>query len=416
MPAYKYNALLSPPRTHLLLLSLALSLAWSVGILGRGYWTPDEPREADIAWRMSWQSDKAVPLLAGEAFCEKPPLTYWVAGAAIRMFGTAAWVARLPNLLYALITALGVGLLARAGHGPARGLGRGGRDFHFPALLPGRHLARHRCAAARCGIGRLARRLSGVLRAGRGRSAARLHVDACRVGVGLPEQERRGLDGARAHARHADAVGEALARAAALGTLCGIGASSGLDSRLGVVRVPGRRRARAPEGFLLEQSGRALCARRRSPGIAVCSRTSQQSGEVFAGASHLSLALDFPRGGGGAARMARAARTGTGQPRRALRVCVHRSHVDPAFRRRDGAQRLPRTRDARIRATRRLVGGEDLSRARCLGRSRRAGHGRARAPRGTRIRHRARGSRRRRLGSRIPRGARRIRGCRGARG
>lgn len=82
-------------------------------MFARGYWTPDEPREADIAWRMSWQADKAVPLLAGEAFCEKPPLTYWLAAVPIRLFGTAAWSARLPNLLYALISALGVGLLAR---------------------------------------------------------------------------------------------------------------------------------------------------------------------------------------------------------------------------------------------------------------------------------------------------------------
>jgi len=96
-----------------LLLSAALFSIWCVGILGRGYWTPDEPREADLAWRMSWQADKAVPLLAGEAFCEKPPLAYWAAAAAITRFGTAAWAARLPNLLYALITALSVGLLAR---------------------------------------------------------------------------------------------------------------------------------------------------------------------------------------------------------------------------------------------------------------------------------------------------------------
>jgi 4-amino-4-deoxy-L-arabinose transferase-like glycosyltransferase len=102
-------------------MSLALILAWSVGILGRGYWTPDEPREADIAWRMSWQPGKAVPLLAGEAFCEKPPLTYWTAGAAIRMFGKAAWAARLPNLLYALVTAVGVGLLARRAAGSLAG-------------------------------------------------------------------------------------------------------------------------------------------------------------------------------------------------------------------------------------------------------------------------------------------------------
>ena len=91
-------------------------------MLGRGYWTPDEPREADLAWRMSWQTQKAVPLLAGEAFCEKPPLTYWLAAASIRLFGTEAWAARLPNLLYAVITALGVGLLARRAAGPVAGL------------------------------------------------------------------------------------------------------------------------------------------------------------------------------------------------------------------------------------------------------------------------------------------------------
>jgi 4-amino-4-deoxy-L-arabinose transferase-like glycosyltransferase len=102
-------------------LCLALLAVWWVGIFGRGYWTPDEPREADIAWRMSWQPDKAVPLLAGEAFCEKPPLTYWAAAASISVFGTAAWAARLPNLLYALITALAVGLLARRSLDPIAG-------------------------------------------------------------------------------------------------------------------------------------------------------------------------------------------------------------------------------------------------------------------------------------------------------
>jgi 4-amino-4-deoxy-L-arabinose transferase-like glycosyltransferase len=106
----------------LLLISAALLAIWCVGMLGRGYWTPDEPREADIAWRMSWQPEKAVPLLAGEAFCEKPPLMYWLAAIPIRLVGTAAWAARLPNLLYAFITALGVGLLARRSAGPVAGL------------------------------------------------------------------------------------------------------------------------------------------------------------------------------------------------------------------------------------------------------------------------------------------------------
>lgn len=112
----------NPPRSWLGLFWVALVLTLGIGIAGRGYWTPDEPREADIAWRMSWQTDKAVPLLAGEAFCEKPPLAYWVAGSAMHVLGADAWVARLPNLLYALITALAVGSIGRRSAGSTAGL------------------------------------------------------------------------------------------------------------------------------------------------------------------------------------------------------------------------------------------------------------------------------------------------------
>ena len=100
----------------------ALLLTWCVGLFGRGFWTPDEPREADLAWRMSWQSEKSVPLLAGDPFCEKPPLTYWAAAAPIAMFGMHAWSTRLPNLLYALISALSVGLIARRLSGSVAGV------------------------------------------------------------------------------------------------------------------------------------------------------------------------------------------------------------------------------------------------------------------------------------------------------
>jgi 4-amino-4-deoxy-L-arabinose transferase-like glycosyltransferase len=110
------------PRAMIAWLGVALLLTWCVGMFGRGYWTPDEPREADIAWRMSWQADKAVPLLAGEPFCEKPPLTYWLAALPMGFLGEQAWIARLPNLLYALITALSVGLLASRSAGRFAGL------------------------------------------------------------------------------------------------------------------------------------------------------------------------------------------------------------------------------------------------------------------------------------------------------
>src|ERR1700729_2034001 len=110
------------PRAMLAWLGVALLSIWCVGMFGRAYWTPDEPPEADIPWRMSWQADKAVPLLAGEPFCEKPPLTYWLAAVPIGLLGEQAWIARLPNLLYALIAALGVGLLASRSAGRFAGL------------------------------------------------------------------------------------------------------------------------------------------------------------------------------------------------------------------------------------------------------------------------------------------------------
>jgi len=102
------------PRRHAWLgvVILALAPLWLLGMFDRGLWTPDEPREADIAWRMSQQSDRAIPSLAGMPFLEKPPLTYWLAAASTAAFGDSAALVRLPNLLYALIVAAAIGTLA----------------------------------------------------------------------------------------------------------------------------------------------------------------------------------------------------------------------------------------------------------------------------------------------------------------
>ncbi|MGO9802049.1 MAG: ArnT family glycosyltransferase [Steroidobacteraceae bacterium] len=101
-------------RSALPLIVLALAPLWLVGIFDRGLWTPDEPREADIAWRMSWQQERLLPQLAGTPFLEKPPLSYWMSAAAIRTWGDSPGAARAPNLLYAVVTALAVGALALA--------------------------------------------------------------------------------------------------------------------------------------------------------------------------------------------------------------------------------------------------------------------------------------------------------------
>ncbi|HUA24563.1 MAG TPA: glycosyltransferase family 39 protein [Steroidobacteraceae bacterium] len=101
-------------RGWILLILLALAPMWLIGTLDRGAWTPDEPREADIAWRMSVQSNWALPYLANQPFLEKPPLSYWMSAASIRLFGPSVAAARAPNLLYAAVTALAVGALGFA--------------------------------------------------------------------------------------------------------------------------------------------------------------------------------------------------------------------------------------------------------------------------------------------------------------
>ena len=105
---------LAPAPSVSLLVVLALAPLWLLGILGRGLWTPDEPREADIAWQMSLQDDRTLPHLAGVPFLEKPPLSYWMSAATLTLFGNSAAAARAPNLLYAVIAALSVAALALA--------------------------------------------------------------------------------------------------------------------------------------------------------------------------------------------------------------------------------------------------------------------------------------------------------------
>ena len=102
----------TPLRSTAVLIVLLLAPLWFAGIFGRGLWTPDEPREADIAWRMSRQSDRTLPQLAGRPFLEKPPLTYWMSAAALGAWGDSAAAARAPNALYAATAATAVGALA----------------------------------------------------------------------------------------------------------------------------------------------------------------------------------------------------------------------------------------------------------------------------------------------------------------
>jgi 4-amino-4-deoxy-L-arabinose transferase len=113
----------SAPATRPLLLAVAAALLalWCVGLFARTYWTPDEPREAALA--ASIRAHPApLPALAGVTFAEKPPLTYWFAGAAQALFGTTPAATRAPQLLYALLGFLAVYALAHSLAGGAAAL------------------------------------------------------------------------------------------------------------------------------------------------------------------------------------------------------------------------------------------------------------------------------------------------------
>jgi 4-amino-4-deoxy-L-arabinose transferase len=107
---------LAASRRTLLLAFLALGLAWCLGLFGRNYWTPDEPREAALAASVAAVA-APLPSLAGQLFAEKPPLSYWLAGASQRLLGASPAATRLPQLGLALLALFAVMALARAAVG-----------------------------------------------------------------------------------------------------------------------------------------------------------------------------------------------------------------------------------------------------------------------------------------------------------
>ena len=106
------------PAARLLVLLVPIAL---VGLFGRVYYTPDEPREASMVVAMAHQADRALPELAGRPFAEKPPLLYWLGGVSVAAFGPSPAAARLPNLLYLLVAALAIGALVARAAGAAAG-------------------------------------------------------------------------------------------------------------------------------------------------------------------------------------------------------------------------------------------------------------------------------------------------------
>ncbi len=68
----------------------------------------DEPRYAQVASEMLARHDWITPTLGGIPWLEKPPLYYWQAMIAFRLFGVSDWAARLPAVLDGFLMVLAV--------------------------------------------------------------------------------------------------------------------------------------------------------------------------------------------------------------------------------------------------------------------------------------------------------------------
>ncbi len=96
----------------------------AISFLGvaRDLWTPDEPREAEIAREM-WLAPTIVPRLNGERFIEKPPLYYWTVAAAYALLGgPSPAAARTVSALAAFVTLALVFLWGGRAFSPVVGL------------------------------------------------------------------------------------------------------------------------------------------------------------------------------------------------------------------------------------------------------------------------------------------------------
>ncbi len=90
----------------LLLVVPAFFFLWKLaafGLIGA-----DEPRYAQVAREMLARHDWITPTLGGIPWLEKPPLYYWQAMIAFRLFGVSDWAARLPSVFDTFLMVLAV--------------------------------------------------------------------------------------------------------------------------------------------------------------------------------------------------------------------------------------------------------------------------------------------------------------------
>jgi len=74
------------------------------GNLNHELFEPDETRYAEIPREMLAKGEWVIPLLADEAYLDKPPLFYWSVMVSYKLFGVGIWQARLTCALFCFLT------------------------------------------------------------------------------------------------------------------------------------------------------------------------------------------------------------------------------------------------------------------------------------------------------------------------
>lgn len=88
------------------LATLAIIVAWLCATAWmRPLMLPDEGRYATVAWEMLRSGDWLTPTLDGLPFFHKPPLFYWITGAALSVVGQTEIAARAASLVGATLAA-----------------------------------------------------------------------------------------------------------------------------------------------------------------------------------------------------------------------------------------------------------------------------------------------------------------------
>ena len=80
-------------------------LSSSASTLPPGIGAQDEAVYSHVAIRVAETGEWSTPMFMGRFFLYKPPLIYWLAGAAVKSFGVSAWALRLPSILAASFAA-----------------------------------------------------------------------------------------------------------------------------------------------------------------------------------------------------------------------------------------------------------------------------------------------------------------------